>query len=63
MTTLLLGLLVFSLAFLLLCIGVILGGRPVEGSCGGIKRLVGISSDCGGSCSGESCPRKTATTR
>lgn len=58
MLTVVLTLIVFSLAVLLMCLGSILGGRRIEGSCGGLKRLGGIESDCGGSCTGKSCRKK-----
>ncbi len=46
---------IFLLAFLGLAAGLVLTGRPPQGSCGGLA-CVG-----GGSCGG--CPRKTAATR
>ncbi len=62
MTTLLLTLAVFSFAVLLLCLGTLVGGRRIHGSCGGLNRLMGIESDCGGTCGGNRegavCPRK-----
>jgi len=62
MTTVLLTLAVFSFAVLLLCLGTLLGGRRIHGSCGGLSRLMGIESDCGGACRGDrdgaGCPRK-----
>ena len=36
MTTVLLGLLLFAVAMGLMAIGVILGGRELKGSCGGV---------------------------
>ncbi len=48
--TFLLSILVFTLAVVLLSLGVILGGRKIKGSCGGLNTLPGIESDCGGAC-------------
>lgn len=48
--TLLIAFLVFALAVLLMSLGVILGGRRIQGSCGGLGNIPGIESDCGGVC-------------
>jgi hypothetical protein len=60
--TVLLAILVFGAAVLALCLGTILGGRRIAGSCGGLNNLPGIQSDCGGACRrpGGVCPRKAA---
>ena len=50
MPELLLSLLVFCLAAAGLGIGVLRGRSGIEGSCGGLNRIPGIKSDCGGVC-------------
>lgn len=50
MQTILLTIVVFLLAFLALCTGVMLGRPPLRGSCGGLSCLKGI--ECG------ACPRR-----
>ncbi len=62
MTTVLLAIIVFGAAVLALCLGTILGGRRIAGSCGGLGNLPGIQPDCGGACRrpGGVCPRKAA---
>ncbi|MFQ5508206.1 MAG: (Na+)-NQR maturation NqrM [Leptospirillia bacterium] len=37
---------VFCLAFSAMAIGTLLGGKRIQGSCGGIARIPGIESDC-----------------
>ena len=62
--TILLSMLVFTLAVLLMSLGVILDGRRIKGSCGGLSTIPGIESDCGGACHADSdraepkCPRR-----
>jgi hypothetical protein len=57
MLELLFALIVFPLAFAGLALGVLRGRRGVTGSCGGLNRLPGIASDCGGACrAGGACP-------
>ena len=65
MTTVFLAILIFGLAVLGLCLGTILGGRRIAGSCGGLNNIPGIQSDCGGACRrpGGVCPRKAAARR
>ena len=46
----LLSILFFALALLLMSLGVILNGRRIQGSCGGLSAIPGIESDCGGAC-------------
>ena len=41
---------VFGLAAAALGIGLLLGRRTIQGSCGGLNRIPGIASDCGGTC-------------
>ncbi len=48
--TILIAIIIFSLAVLLLSLGVILSGRRIQGSCGGLSNIPGIESDCGGLC-------------
>ena len=48
--TFILSMLVFTLAVVLMCLGVMLGGRRIKGSCGGLNTIPGIESDCGGAC-------------
>jgi len=51
------ALIVFSLAFAGLAVGVLNGRGGVTGSCGGLNQIPGLSSDCGGACRrGGSCP-------
>jgi hypothetical protein len=48
------SMLFFMLAVLLMSLGVILDGRRIKGSCGGLSTIPGIESDCGGACHGDS---------
>ena len=48
--TILLAFLVFALVVLLMSLGVLLSGRRIQGSCGGLSSIPGIESDCGGLC-------------
>ena len=63
--TILFAFLVFALAVLLMSLGVLLNGRRIQGSCGGLGNIPGIESDCGGLCRtqggkpGEACPRRS----
>lgn len=41
---------IFALAAAALGIGVLRGRRAIRGSCGGLNRIPGVESDCGGSC-------------
>ena len=50
MVTFLLSILLFMLAVVLMSLGVMLSGRRIKGSCGGLNTLPGIESDCGGTC-------------
>mgnify|MGYP001826337989 FL=1 len=62
METIILAMVVFGAAVLGLCLGTILGGKRIAGSCGGLGNLPGIQSDCGGACRkpGGVCPKKAA---
>ncbi|MEA3640075.1 MAG: hypothetical protein VBE63_09050 [Lamprobacter sp.] len=54
------ALLLFSLAFLGLALGVLNGRAALKGSCGGLNQIPGLSSDCGGACQrGQSCPNRS----
>jgi hypothetical protein len=44
------SMLFFMLAMVLMSVGVILNGRRIQGSCGGLSAIPGIESDCGGAC-------------
>lgn len=44
------ALLLFLLAFAAMAIGVMRGRRAIIGSCGGLNRVPGVASDCGGAC-------------
>ena len=50
MMTLLMAFLIFALVVLLMSLGVILSGRRLQGSCGGLSNIPGIESDCSGAC-------------
>ncbi len=62
--TILIAFLVFALAVLFMSLGVLLSGRSIQGSCGGLSNIPGIESDCGGLCQmkggkpGETCQRR-----
>ncbi len=61
----LIAFLVFALAVLLMSLGVLLNGRRIQGSCGGLGNIPGLESDCGGLCRtksgkpGQACPRRS----
>jgi hypothetical protein len=57
MAEFILSLLVFLAAVTGMSIGVLRGRRAIQGSCGGLGNIPGISPDCGGSCQRQ-CPRK-----
>lgn len=50
MTTAILSFVIFSLAVLGLATGLLLSGRRIQGSCGGLNQIPGVESDCGGAC-------------
>jgi hypothetical protein len=50
MTEILFSIVIFALVALALGIGVLRGRGPIEGSCGGLNRIPGVESDCGGTC-------------
>ena len=57
MSVFIIAFIVFSLVALGMSLGVILNGRELKGSCGGIGNITGASSDC--SCSNP-CDKKKA---
>lgn len=63
MMTFVIAFAVFALALLGLGLGMLLNRRPVQGSCGGLAQMPGMTSDCGGLCrrsgGGRKCPRRT----
>jgi len=50
MTEFLFSIVIFALVAVALGIGVLRGRGAIEGSCGGLNRIPGVESDCGGSC-------------
>ncbi len=64
--TILIAVLVFGLAVLLMSLGVLLNGRHIQGSCGGLANIPGVESDCGGMCRtkggkpSETCPHRSS---
>jgi hypothetical protein len=44
------ALLVFMLVIVSMAIGVLRGRKAITGSCGGLNRIPGVESDCGGTC-------------
>ena len=44
------ALVVFILAFIGMALGVLRGGRSIQGSCGGLNNIPGVESDCKGTC-------------
>lgn len=59
--TVILTLLLVCLVFAAMAVGVLLGRKPIQGSCGGLG-AVGVEGDCG-ACSrpAHQCPRKRST--
>jgi hypothetical protein len=41
---------IFALAAAALGLGVLRGRRAIQGSCGGLNRIPGVESECGGAC-------------
>jgi hypothetical protein len=50
LTTFVLAFAVFLAAVGGMAAGVVLTGRRIEGSCGGLANVEGVGSDCGGAC-------------
>lgn len=59
MTTIVLSFAIFALAILGLASGLLLSGRRIQGSCGGLNQVAGVDSDCGGVCQ-RPCPKRQA---
>jgi hypothetical protein len=59
MLELLASILVFALAAVGMGVGLLYGRRGIHGSCGGLNRIAGIASDCGGACR-RPCRKRTA---
>lgn len=62
MATIMLSFAVFLLAAGGMALGLVLSGRRIEGSCGGLNNLPGVESDCGGACR-RPCARRRARER
>jgi uncharacterized protein len=50
MAEILFSIVIFALAAAALGIGVMRGRRGIQGSCGGLNNIPGMTSDCGGAC-------------
>ena len=50
MAEILLSIVIFALVAVALGLGVLRGRGAIEGSCGGLNRIPGVESDCGGTC-------------
>ncbi|HRO87205.1 MAG TPA: (Na+)-NQR maturation NqrM [Gammaproteobacteria bacterium] len=61
MATFLLAFTLFATAIGAMSIGVMLGRRRIEGSCGGLNQVAGIESDCGGACRRPCARRRSAS--
>jgi hypothetical protein len=46
MWTFFISFILFFLALIAMAIGIILGGKYIRGTCGGIAHITGIESDC-----------------
>jgi hypothetical protein len=57
LTVFVLTFLAFLVAVALMSLGVILSGRRIRGSCGGLGNIPGIEPDCGGACANP-CERR-----
>lgn len=51
------GFLAFSLAVLLMAVGVLAGRASIRGSCGGLSNVTGAETECIAGCT-RPCPRK-----
>jgi uncharacterized protein len=56
-----LAFLLFATAIGAMSIGVMFGRRRIEGSCGGLNRVPGVESDCGGTCRRPCARRRPAS--
>lgn len=59
MATFVIAFLLFATVIAAMSIGVMAGRNRIEGSCGGLNRVAGVESDCGGSCR-RPCARRRA---
>ncbi|HUG99295.1 MAG TPA: (Na+)-NQR maturation NqrM [Gammaproteobacteria bacterium] len=59
MATFVIAFLLFASVIAGMSIGVLAGRHRIEGSCGGLNRVPGVDSDCGGSCR-RPCARRRA---
>jgi hypothetical protein len=59
MAVFLIAFLLFLIAIAGMAIGVMAGRGRIEGSCGGLNRVPGVDSDCGGACR-RPCARRRA---
>jgi hypothetical protein len=50
MVEILFSIVIFALVGVALGLGVLRGRRAIQGSCGGLNRIPGAESDCGGAC-------------
>jgi hypothetical protein len=50
LATFILAFTIFTAAVAGMAVGLLLSGRRIEGSCGGLNNIPGIESDCGGAC-------------
>jgi hypothetical protein len=60
MSEMLASLVIFALAMAGLGLGLLCGRRGISGSCGGLNRIPGIASDCGGTCT-RPCRKRRGT--
>jgi len=60
MVEFLFSLVIFALAAVALGIGVLRGRRGIQGSCGGLNNIPGMTSDCGGACRRPCSKRRNA---
>ena len=61
MTEILFSIAIFGLVAVALVIGALRGRGTIEGSCGGLNRIPGVESDCGGTCR-RPCKKRRAGT-
>lgn len=47
MATFFISIIAFALALSGMAIGVLLGGKPIKGSCGGVNTIKGLENSCG----------------
>jgi hypothetical protein len=62
MTELLASILIFILVAIGLALGLLCGRRGIQGSCGGLNNIPGVTSDCGGTCRKPCSKRRKAAT-